>query len=106
MIQSSVARKPARIDLRDLAFDASFVRELPGDSDLRNVPRPVRNACYTRVDPTPVAAPRICGWADPVGEMLGISPPDSPEGEVAEVLGGNRVLPGMLPYSARYGGHQ
>jgi protein adenylyltransferase len=106
MINTSVARKPARIELRDLAFDASFVRELPGDSDLRNVPRPVHNACYTRVEPTPVTAPRLVGWADPVGEMLGISRPDSPEGEVAEVLGGNRVLPGMLPYAARYGGHQ
>src|SRR5262245_34976817 len=106
MIETSVARKPARIDLRDLVFDASFVRELPGDSDSRNVPRPVRNACYTRVNPTPVTTPRILGFADPVGDMLGIARPDSREGEVAEVLGGNRVLPGMLPYAARYGGHQ
>ncbi|HKA40902.1 MAG TPA: YdiU family protein, partial [Burkholderiales bacterium] len=34
------------------------------------------------------------------------APPDSPTGPVAEVLGGNRVLPGMEPYAARYGGHQ
>src|SRR3954451_17125447 len=26
--------------------------------------------------------------------------------ESADVLGGNRVLPGMQPYAARYGGHQ
>ena len=25
---------------------------------------------------------------------------------MVEVLGGNRVLPGMQPYAARYGGHQ
>src|SRR4029434_8836547 len=106
MIKTGVARKPARIELRDLAFDASFVRELPGDLDLRNVPHPVRTDCYTRVEPTPGTAPRLLGWADPVGEMLGVSRPDSPEGEVAEVLGGNRVLQGMLPYAARDGGHQ
>ncbi len=99
-------RKAMPVDLTDLAFDASFVRELPGDPLLHNVPRAVRNACYTRVDPTPVAAPRLLGWADPVGEMLGISRPDSPTGVAAEVLGGNRVLPGMQPYAARYGGHQ
>ncbi|MBI3375665.1 MAG: YdiU family protein [Betaproteobacteria bacterium] len=90
----------------DVRFDNSFVRELPADPLLRNVPRPVRNACYTRVDPTPVANPRLLAWADPVGEMLGISRPDSANGPVAEALGGNRVLPGMQPYAARYGGHQ
>ena len=93
-------------DLCDLNFDNSFVRELPADPLLGNVPRPVRNACYTRVDPTPVASPRLLAWADPVGEMLGIARPVSPTGPAAEALGGNRVLPGMQPYAARYGGHQ
>src|SRR5205814_9900556 len=64
------------------------------------------NACYTRVDPTPVTSPQLLAWADAVGEMLGASPPDSSTGPVAEVLGGNRVLPGMQPYASRYGGHQ
>ena len=41
-----------------------------------------------------------------VGEMLGIARPQSPTGAAAEVLAGNRVLPGMQPYAARYGGHQ
>ena len=89
-------------DFAALAFDDSFVRELPGDPELTNVPRQVRNACYTRVDPTPVRAPRLLGWAEPVGELLGVAP----TGPVTEVLGGNRVLPGMKPYAARYGGHQ
>jgi uncharacterized protein YdiU (UPF0061 family) len=38
--------------------------------------------------------------------MLGARRPDSPNGPAAEVLGGNRLLPGMKPYAARYGGHQ
>ncbi|MBF8286079.1 MAG: SELO family protein [Anaerolineales bacterium] len=106
MIHSSAERRAAGVDLCDLRFDNSFVRELPGDPELRNVPRAVRNACYTRVDPTPVPSPQLLAWADPVGEMLGISRPESRTGPVAEVLGGNRVLPGMQPYAARYGGHQ
>jgi len=106
VIHSSAERRAARVDLCDLRFDNSFVRELPGDPELRNVPRAVRNACYTRVNPTPVPSPQLLAWADPVGEMLGISRPDSRTGPVAEVLGGNRVLPGMQPYAARYGGHQ
>ncbi|MEK7842914.1 MAG: protein adenylyltransferase SelO family protein, partial [Pseudomonadota bacterium] len=90
----------------DAQFDNSFVRALPGDAETHNVPRAVRNACYTRVDPTPVRAPRLLAWAQPVGELLGISRPESPAGPAAEVLGGNCVLPGMQPYAARYGGHQ
>ena len=93
-------------NLCDAQFDNSFVRALPGDAETHNVPRSVRNACYTRVDPTPVRAPRLLAWAQPVGELLGISRPESPAGPAAEVLGGNRVLPGMQPYAARYGGHQ
>ncbi len=106
MIPTRVRRKTALVDLCDLRFDNSFVRELPGDPVLRNVPRAVRNACYTRVDPTPVRSPRVLAWADAVGEMLGAAPPASDTGPVAEVLGGNRVLAGMQPYAARYGGHQ
>jgi len=106
MIQGEVERTAALAVLCDLRFDNSFVRELPADPLLRNVPRQVSNACYTRVDPTPVASPRLLAWADRVGEILGLSRPDSPAGPAAEVLGGNRVLPGMQPYAARYGGHQ
>ena len=93
-------------DLCDVKFDDSFVRCLPGDPVTTNVPRAVRGASYTRVAPTPVRAPRLLAWAEPVGEMLGISPPGSPVGLAADVLGGNRILPGMQPYAARYGGHQ
>jgi len=87
-------------------FDNSFVRELPGDPLTHNMPRPVRNACYTPVQPTPVRAPRLLGWADAVGDLLGLARPDAPGGPTAEVLAGNRVLPAMVPYAARYGGHQ
>jgi uncharacterized protein YdiU (UPF0061 family) len=87
-------------------FDNSFVRELPGDPLQHDVPRPVCNACYSRVKPAPVAAPELLAWADAVGELLGLAPPDTPTGAAAQVFGGNRVLPGMEPYAARYGGHQ
>ncbi len=88
-----------------LRFDNRFVRALPGDPVLANVPRPVRNALYTRITPTPVAAPRLLAWSDELGAQLGIERPAA-EGPMAEVFAGNRLLPGMEPYAARYGGHQ
>src|SRR4030095_4762180 len=110
MILSNAGRSGSHdiglVDLSELSFDNSFVRELPADPLLHNVPRQVRDACYTPVDPTPAASPTLLAWSDSVGRMLGAAPPPSPTGPVAEVLGGNRVLPGMRPYAARYGGHQ
>src|SRR5436190_9776891 len=91
------------MDLADLQFESNFVRELPADPVPANVPRQVRNASYTRVAPTPVSAPRLLAWSDALGGYLRISRP-SPE--AIEVLAGNKVLPGMQPYAARYGGHQ
>jgi serine/tyrosine/threonine adenylyltransferase len=87
----------------ELAFDNTFVRDLPADPVTDNVPRQVSGASYTRVAPTPVPAPRLLAWSDDLGERLGIARPDA---AMVEVLAGNRVLSGMQPYAARYGGHQ
>jgi serine/tyrosine/threonine adenylyltransferase len=97
-------RTPVPLQLTELAFDASFVRELPADPLLDNRSRQVPNASYTRVDPTPVAAPKLLGWSHALGEYLGVEKPESQA--AIEALAGNRVLPGMKPYAARYGGHQ
>lgn len=109
MSQGNLQRSKPVVTLSALdaaQFDNRFVRELPGDPETRNVPRQVRNACYTLVKPAPVRAPRLLAWADAVGEMMGIARPGSPVSPAVEVLAGNRVLPGMQPYAARYGGHQ
>ena len=99
----ALKRKPGAVDLTAAAFSNTFVRDLPADPVLVNVPRQVSNACYTRVEPTPVAAPKLLAWSDVLGEQLGLSRPGP---QAVEVLGGNRVLPDMQPYAARYGGHQ
>ena len=96
----------APVDLDALRFENAFVAALPADPVLVNRPRQVQNACYTRVDPTPVSRPRLLAWSDETAEMLGLARPATPDGLAAEVLGGNRLLPGMQPYAARYGGHQ
>ena len=103
MALAAAKRRPALIDLAAASFENTFVHELPGDPVLVNLPRQVANACYTRVAPTAVATPRLLAWSDAMGELLGLARP-SPLG--LEVLAGNRVLAGMEPYAARYGGHQ
>ena len=95
--------RPGPVPLERLALEHTFVRDLAPDPVLTNVPRQAPGASYTRVEPTPVAAPRLLAWSEGLAGYLGIEPP-SPE--AVQVLGGNRVLPGMKPYAARYAGHQ
>jgi uncharacterized protein YdiU (UPF0061 family) len=92
--------------LSSLSFDNSFVRELPGDPDRANRRRQVLGASYSWVEPTPVAAPRLVAYSREVAALVGLSPSDCESQEFAEVFAGNRVLPGMQPYAACYGGHQ
>src|SRR5215213_11302737 len=106
MSTASPVLKPADpadslVPLSELAFENSFVRELPGDPVLNNVPRQVRHAAYSPVEPTRVSEPRLLAWSEAVGEMLGIAKPESALGIEAQVHGGNTVLPGMKPYAAR-----
>jgi hypothetical protein len=75
--ESKTLPDAAPVDLCRLSIDNSFVRALPADPLLLNEAREVRGACFTRVDPTPVRAAEVPGWASAVGELLGASPPDS-----------------------------
>ncbi|HWU87522.1 MAG TPA: YdiU family protein, partial [Kofleriaceae bacterium] len=93
---------PVPIDRLQLA--ARFVSELPGDPRGDNRIRQVVGACYSRVAPTTVARPELLALVPEVAALLGLAPEPTPE--LVEVLAGNRVLPGMAPYAACYGGHQ
>ncbi len=89
-----------------ISFDDSFVRSLPADPSQAASCRQVQGACYSLVTPTPVKAPTLLAWSAEAGELLGIARPSENTGPLVDVLGGNRVLPGMRPFAACYGGHQ
>ena len=99
---------PGRLTLRmrTLRFDNAFVHELPGDPEAGSRPRQVQGALYSRVDATPVAAPRLLAHSPAVASLLGIGEADIASNEFAQVFGGNALLAGMQPYAANYGGHQ
>jgi uncharacterized protein YdiU (UPF0061 family) len=96
-------------DLADVPasrFRASFAARLLPDPDASNRPRQAPGVSYTRVMPTAIRAPRLLAWSRALGDQLGLRRPEDPTGPTAEVLAGNRLVEGMLPYAARYGGHQ
>ena len=87
-----------------LQFDDRFVRTLPGDPKLDNRPRQVLGAAYTPTTPTPVPAPTLVALVPEVAALLGLDA--TPGAGLVDVLAGNRVVTGMAPYAACYGGHQ
>ena len=92
--------------LATLKFDNRFSRELPADPETSNTRRQIRDACFSRVLPTKVAAPALVGFAREVAEALGLSEGDCTSDAFAAIFTGNRVLPGMDPHATCYGGHQ
>ncbi|KQY52360.1 YdiU family protein [Lysobacter sp. Root494] len=87
-------------------FDNAFLRELPGDPEVGPWVRQVEGAAWSRVAPTPVAAPRLLAHSAEMARVLGIGEADIRSPAFAEVFGGNALLAGMDPFAANYGGHQ
>ena len=90
----------------ELPWQARFVETFPGDPIAENYTRAVRDVCYSEVKPTPVPGPAIILWSQMLAQELGVARPADGDLASIELLAGNRVLPGMRPYAARYGGNQ
>jgi serine/tyrosine/threonine adenylyltransferase len=96
----------AAADLSTREFDDSFIRALSSDPETRNFVRQVPGVSYSRVTPTGVSAPRLLAWSADCAALLGLTRPRNDTDPAVEILAGNRLLPTMQPYAARYGGHQ
>ncbi|WP_225876221.1 protein adenylyltransferase SelO [Lysobacter solisilvae (ex Woo and Kim 2022)] len=90
----------------NLHFDNRFLRELPGDPETGPRVRQVEGALWSRVAPTPVAAPRLLAHSAEMARTLGIGEAEIHAQRFADVFAGNALVPGMEPYAANYGGHQ
>jgi uncharacterized protein YdiU (UPF0061 family) len=96
---SSPASQPRR-------FVRRFLDALPGDPSDSLTPRQVSGALWSPVKPTPVAAPQLLAWSQPLASELGLDDATRDDPQTAAVLGGNALWDGMAPYAANYGGHQ
>jgi uncharacterized protein YdiU (UPF0061 family) len=87
-------------------FDNRLLTALPGDPEAGPRRREVREAAWSSVMPTPVAAPTLLAWSPEVAALLGIDAAEVSSGTFAQVFAGNALYPGMQPWAANYGGHQ
>jgi serine/tyrosine/threonine adenylyltransferase len=61
---------------------------------------------YARVNPTPVAAPRLLKLNVELARQLGLDPEQLASAEGIEILAGNRIAAGSEPLAQAYAGHQ
>lgn len=97
---------PTHHPLNALVFDNRFTRELPADTTSDNIRRQVYQACFSRVQPTPVRAPCLVAFSEDAATLLDLTRHDAGSQDFVEIFSGNRLLPGMDPHAACYGGHQ
>ena len=89
-----------------LAFEDRFTRYFPADTATGREPRAVQNALYARVQPEPVSDPKLLLWSDETADLLGLPAAAASSDAVRDVLTGNAVVSGSVPYATVYGGHQ
>ncbi len=63
-------------------------------------------AFHTRVNPTPVAAPRLVIFNRPLARALGLDPAAFDGPDAAASFTGNEIFPGAEPIAQAYAGHQ
>ncbi|XP_051203587.1 uncharacterized protein [Lolium perenne] len=104
---SGDAAVPPRRALEELAWDETFVRELPADPRSDNIPRQVLHACYTKVSPNaPVDGPKLVAWSPAVADLLDLDHKEFERPEFPDFFSGATPLAGSVPYAQCYGGHQ
>jgi serine/tyrosine/threonine adenylyltransferase len=89
-----------------LRFDNRTLADLPGDDSRVPGSRQVHGAAWSRVDPTPVAAPRLIAASADAAALIGWTEADIASADAVAALSGNGLLPGMDPWADNYGGHQ
>jgi uncharacterized protein YdiU (UPF0061 family) len=90
----------------NLKINNRFSAELPADSNETNVPRQVKNACFSFVTPRTPSNPKLIHFTEEVAEILGITKEEAQSAEFTNVFSGKELLPGTRPYSMSYAGHQ
>lgn len=61
---------------------------------------------HSRVNPTPVADPRLVLFNRPLAQSLGLAPADFTGPDAAAYFTGNHIFPGAEPIAQAYAGHQ
>lgn len=89
-----------------LQFDNRNLRSLPIDPITKLYVRKVPRAIFSRVNPTPIVAPKLVAASEDALKLLGVDLNSIDEQEMVEIMSGNRIANGSEPVAHCYCGHQ
>ncbi|GFR47232.1 hypothetical protein Agub_g8916, partial [Astrephomene gubernaculifera] len=92
--------------LENLNFDNLTLRSLPIDPVVGGPIRQVEGACFSRVQPTPLANPQLVVASPEALALLDIDPSEISRPDFPAFFSGNRLLPGSEPAAHCYCGYQ
>ena len=92
--------------LETLNLDNLVLRSLPIDKELKNYVRQVPEACFSRVEPTPVENATTVAYSTNAMALLDLCEDQLRRDDFAEFFSGNKLLPGTEPSAHCYCGHQ
>lgn len=105
---SSIEEGNARMakSLEELNFVNRVLKYLPVDEVKENTTRTVRNACFSRVTPTPLKNPKLVCHSLKALELLDLNEALIENVLFVEYFAGNAIMPGSETASHCYCGHQ
>lgn len=92
--------------LETLTFDNAALRDLPVDTITENTPRQVKNACFSKVQPTPLSGPSTVVYSSSAMSLLDLPESELQRQEFPGYLCGSKSIPGADYASHCYCGHQ
>jgi uncharacterized protein YdiU (UPF0061 family) len=95
------------VDLPAIALSATYSADRPPVRfNFQNTYARLPERFYARLDPRPVAAPRLVKLNVELARALGLDPDALASEQGVEILAGNRVAEGSEPLAIAYAGHQ
>ncbi|CAM1348492.1 protein adenylyltransferase SelO [Tenacibaculum insulae] len=89
-----------------LNIQDTFNKELPADKITGKARRQVLDACFSFVEPTKTANPKLLHVSTEMLAEIGLSTEDANSEEFLNVFTGNKIIQNTHPFAMCYGGHQ
>lgn len=89
-----------------LNFSNQFIQALPSDPESGRNVRQVKAAIVARIDPEPLLNPELIAWSAETASLLHLPEGSDANPALRDVLAGNAIGYGSIPYATVYGGHQ
>lgn len=89
-----------------LDFSKHFIQALPCDPESGRIVRQVKAAIASRIDPEPLLNPALIAWSAETASLLHLPEGSDSSPALRDVLAGNAIGEGSMPYATVYGGHQ